>query len=1309
MHPEEDDTQSRLLPRWLGLRIAEGAAGALPAQWRSPGAAMFVDLVGFTPLTAKYASAGPEGAEQLRAVLDTYFGAILTEVEAWGGDVAAFAGDAVLVAFLDEHYPGDQGAVKAAIGCARAVQALATHGLAQRVSVSCGELLTLALATEGERGIGVLGGDAVRQLAVPHGAAEPGDVVLSAAAAAAAFPGSPERAPGAWRAGGVLALTAQPAPPRPAPTWPAPAVLSPAARRPWLPRVVCERGDAGQAAWVDEFRTATICFVTLPDGAADDPRLLQAEVQRRIAALARFEGDCLGVVIDEKGATLIGAFGLPGRAHEDDAVRAVQAALVMQESGASSIGIATGRLYAGMLGTPIRRDYGGLGPPMNLSARLMGKADGGLLVDAVTARAAGGRFDFESLADVRVKGVPDPVPVFRPMTATHELLAVPQQGREAEREDLLARLDAGSLRVAVLGEAGIGKSSMLAAVIEQALDRGVTVLRGEGGAIERFTSWHAWKPVLAALVGGRPAGTVLASLADADLAMRAALLDGIWPLTVPSNPIVAQMEPAARAATIRAIVVRLLEVAMDPKAGGGRVLVVLDDAHWLDTLSASLASEVLERLPALNVLIGSRPLPDSAHSDLTNLVTSKALTPIVLRAMTLGEVSGLTARALGLSAVPEELAAFVYARSGGHPFYGEQLVLTLRDAGVVKVVAGACSFDPSRATNTIPATVEGVVTARIDALQPGAQLTAKVASVIGRVFPQGTVQAVYPADSGAGAIAMVPTWLRQLSVQELILAEGTTDWAFKHAITQEVAYNLLPFAHRRDLHGRVAKWYAGSDAAGLDDARWPMLAWHWERAGEAPEALRALEQAAIGAAREHANTEVLLFLDRARALAVDLPQPAARQALWDAMAGTARLKLASYPESRAHFRSALARLGFGVPSSRLRLALDLLFGCGRLAVDLLLGVKRPDDAPVRARFRAVAEAHQGLAEVEFFSLDLLGLLHADVHAILAAARGGEPREIAIACASGAIGAGLGGLHRLGWRWNTEALEAARQSGHTPTLAYVNLLSAVFTSGLGFLDAAATANAEATRLFRQLGDRFRASSSLCGEAFNRLARGKLAEAREAVGQARILAPRHGALQVRVWCATVDVLLAGVTHGSAAGDDSALSAAVAELDALLLEEPHHAERILALGALAGGRHALGQDAAALADAREGVRLAVLAPPTNWFQLWSLADAVGVMVASADVPDREASRAVGTLRAFARMCPVAEPRAALAQSALAARRGRPAMALRYATAALTRAAALGMPWELALAKLAAGRPEGPAAMLTLRTADSPPGQAA
>jgi tetratricopeptide (TPR) repeat protein len=550
---------------------------------------------------------------------------------------------------------------------------------------------------------------------------------------------------------------------------------------------------------------------------------------------------------------------------------------------------------------------------------------------------------------------------------------------------------------------------------------------------------------------------------------------------------------------------------------------------------------------------------------------------------------------------------------------------------------------------------------------------------------------------------MVPSWLRQLSVQELILAEGGADWAFKHAITQEVAYNLLPFAHRRDLHGRVAKWYAGSD-----EAPWPTLAWHWERAGEADEALGALEHAAIGAAREHANTEVLLFLDRARALAIDLPQPAARHAVWDSMAGTARLKLASYPESRAHFRSALARLGSGVPSSRVRLALDLLLGCGRLAVDVLLGVKRPEAAPVRARFRAVAEAHQGLAEVEFFSLDLLGLLHADVHAILAAARAGEPREIAIACASGAIGAGLGGLHALGWRWNAEALEAARQSGHTPTLAYVNLLSAVFTSGLGCLDAAAAANAEATRLFRQLGDGFRASSSLCGEAFNRLARGRFAEAREAVGQARLLAPRHGALQVRVWCATVDVLLAGVSRGPAGGDGSALPAAVDALDALLLEEPHHAERILALGALAGGRRALGHEAAALAAAREAVRLAVLAPPTNWFQLWSLADAVGVIVASAAVPDREAGRAVGTLLAFARMCPVAEPRAALAQSALATRRGRPAKAQRYATAALTRATTLGMPWELALAQLAAGEPGGTAAMLTLRAAESTPWQA-
>lgn len=528
---------------------------------------MFVDLAGFTGLTERFAAAGPEGAEQLRALLDGHFDTVLKTVEAWGGEVAAFAGDAMLVTFLGRHHGGPVEAVRAAVACGRAVQgAPGRSTLRQRVSVSSGELLTWALAGEDGMSIGVLGGDAVAQLATPHSLAEPGEVVLSHEAHVEA------RAIGVLRAGGVVCVhgpgesfEAAPTPHTAGGT----EDFDPAMLRAWVPRVVAEREEAGQAAWVGEFRTATVLFATIaaPIDAASDPSALQAEVGRQLAALKRFDGDCLGVVIDEKGATLIGAFGLPGRAHADDAVRAVRAAMALQQRGApTSVGVATGRLYVGLLGGDLRRDYGGLGPPMNLAARLLGKAEGGVLLDAATVRAIGGRLATADAGRVRVKGWPNPVPVFRPTGEARVPRAANRAllGRDAERSRLLRALDStpGGLKARVVGEPGIGKSALIASIATAARSRGMRVLLGEGGAIERTTPWHAWKPIVAALVAGRRLVEVLGWLGE-DLAQRAPLLDGIWPFAMAQTPVTTDMSSAARAAAVRDVIVRLVERAAE--------------------------------------------------------------------------------------------------------------------------------------------------------------------------------------------------------------------------------------------------------------------------------------------------------------------------------------------------------------------------------------------------------------------------------------------------------------------------------------------------------------------------------------------------------------------------------------------------------------------------------------------------------------------------------------------------------------------------------------------------------------------------
>ena len=316
--------------------------------------------------------------------------------------------------------------------------------------------------------------------------------------------------------------------------------------------------------------------------------------------------------------------------------------------------------------------------------------------------------------------------------------------------------------------------------------------------------------------------------------------------------------------------------------------------------------------------------------------------------------------------------------------------------------------------------------------------------------------------------------------------------------------------------------------------------------------------------------------------------------------------------------------------------LAFLGGCVRQVRHLAFGPQKPALDAERARHRAAAEAHQGLAEVAYFTLDLVGLLHANVHAVNHAERAGEPRELAAAWGSAAIAAGVGGLHPLARRWSRQSLEAAEQSGHLPTVAYTNLLAAVYTNSVGDWERAAEQNARATSLFIRLGDRFRTATSLCGEAFNRLARGARDEATEFVVQARRATPEEGGLQPMVWCAATDILL-GMDDGRAC------DAETTELTWLLTLNPHHAERIMALGVLSAANARAGRLSEGVAQAKEMLALARQSPPSNWFQMWALRLGTETLVAGAKAgvqPWSDVRSARRVMWVFSRMIPSAKP---------------------------------------------------------------------
>jgi class 3 adenylate cyclase len=321
----------RLVGRHESLREPDGEQFAA--------AALFADISGFTALTERLARTGPGGVEELTELLNGCFGQLVQLVVDHGGDVVKFAGDALLALWPADE--GLAGVAARAASCGLAMQRVlhaselaAGTRLSVRVGVGVGRVSAAHLGGVRGRWEFVVGGPAVAQTCSAEQLGRPGDVVLSPEAvdqvrelcAGEPVPAGPGRPPG-------LRVTMVQPLPAATPLVRAGRQAAGAALRGYVPGAILARLDAGQTAWLSELRHLSVLFLRLPDLDDITPgRLRQANdlVRGVQEALYEYEGSVNKLGVDDKGTTMVAAFGLPPVAHEDDPVRAVRAALGVQ-------------------------------------------------------------------------------------------------------------------------------------------------------------------------------------------------------------------------------------------------------------------------------------------------------------------------------------------------------------------------------------------------------------------------------------------------------------------------------------------------------------------------------------------------------------------------------------------------------------------------------------------------------------------------------------------------------------------------------------------------------------------------------------------------------------------------------------------------------------------------------------------------------------------------------------------------------------------------------------------------------------------
>ena len=409
------------LSRYVPRHLLTAGTCETPSAREFRGVAMMVDIAGFTELTETFAREGVAGAERLSAILDRYFGRMTGISIAHGGDVLDFVGDAIRVIWEYDATPDATArlAVQCGLQLQRALpEIIAETGvqMRQRVSLAEGTLTHLTVGGVGGKWYSLTAGGPVAEAAAANHKGSADEVVVceslwdmvKAHFVARALPC------------GAASITEQ--------YGPVLAPLPPPLEEPGPPSGTLEkffghhfleRVRMGGGRWFGEFRNITTLFIgpSIVDYSGENAlSLLQAAVASTQKVHERFGGALTELSADDKGLTLLSVFGLPGMAHEDDAVRAVAAgralAAAMRERGIPlSMGITSGlALYADRGGNE-RRHAGLTGGVVNRAARLMTAAHGRVLCDRATRDGAAREFQFEACDPVSAKGFAEVVAV----------------------------------------------------------------------------------------------------------------------------------------------------------------------------------------------------------------------------------------------------------------------------------------------------------------------------------------------------------------------------------------------------------------------------------------------------------------------------------------------------------------------------------------------------------------------------------------------------------------------------------------------------------------------------------------------------------------------------------------------------------------------------------------------------------------------------------------------------------------------------------------------------------------------------------
>ena len=653
-----------------------------------------------------------------------------------------------------------------------------------------------------------------------------------------------------------------------------------------------------------------------------DPERAYAIIDQVYEILIHKVHDYEGTVNELTGDGIMALFGAP-IALEDAPQRAIRSSLAIhremvrfsdriKQKGDGvpllkmRIGLHIGPVVVGTVGNDLRVEFKAVGDTVNLASRMEGLAEpGSTYVTETIFRLTEGLFRFEFMGEKEVKGRKERIKVYRaiaPSTSrtrfdvSAERGLTPLIGRERELELLLDGLERSKAgrgqAVSIIADAGVGKSRLLYEFRKAVASEDLTFLEGKCLSYSRGVVYHPIIDILKANFDIRDD--------DKDLQIREKIKKGLETvgadegstlpylleiLSVKDNNIdKIPLSPAERKDRILGALKQIVLKGSEIRP----LIMAFENLHWIDNSSEESLKELLNAISGFRVFLIFTYRPEFVHTWGGRSYHSQ----VNLNRLSTRETLMMASHLLGTEEFDREIEQLVLEKTEGIPFFIEELISSLRDQKIIEKKDNKYHLTKDIREAIIPSTIHDVIMARVDSLIEGAKGLLQTGSVAGREFSHHLIRKVTECSKDE-----LLSHLSVLKDSELLYERGIypqSNYVFKHALTQEVAYNSLLQKRRIELHQKIGKTLEKIHADRLDELG-EMLAYHFLQGEDWQRAYRYCQEAGLKAYSHSAYDQAQRYFEEALTAIKKLP----RQKAW----------IEREIDLRFHMRSPLVALG----------------------------------------------------------------------------------------------------------------------------------------------------------------------------------------------------------------------------------------------------------------------------------------------------------------------------------------------------------------------------------------------------------------